>query len=138
MNIKEALERGSLRKIRPDRGLVDKELVEAEYDLQKARETLQEGDVKWSTVQSYYVMFHSARALLFSLGYREKSHAAILAVLEDQCFKGRLEEIFLDDYRAAMNARENADYHYTYSSETAKHLLKAAEEFMKRMGGLVG
>ena len=133
MNIKEALERGSLQRIRPARDLMEKELAEAEYDLQKAEQTLQDGDFKWSTVQSYYVMFHSARALLFSIGYREKSHAAILAVLEGQCLKGKLEESYLDDYRAGMNARENADYHHTYSPETANHLLKAAREFKGEM-----
>lgn len=66
-------------------------------DLERAKKTFDEQDNKWSTIQAYYSMFHSARALLFAKGYREKSHAclkfAIQALYVDE---GILEQKFVD------------------------------------------
>ncbi len=43
---------------RVSRETILKELEGAEYDLDKARRSLDQGDYKWSTVQAYYSMFH--------------------------------------------------------------------------------
>ena len=56
-------------KIKPfSRGatLAPKELETAKADLETARKTYKEGDYKWATIQIYYSMFHSARALLYA------------------------------------------------------------------------
>ncbi|MFH0987051.1 MAG: HEPN domain-containing protein [Candidatus Micrarchaeota archaeon] len=137
MNVKEAVEKGMLRKEKADRNLIEKELQEARYDLKKAEQNLKEDDIKWSTVQSYYAMFHAARALLFKDDYREKSHAGLKIFLEEMVSEGRLESMYLDDFRAAANARESADYHYSYSSETAKMLLNSAKEFVAKASKMV-
>ncbi len=137
MNIEEAIEKEHLKKITPDRELMKKELEEAKYDLKKAKETLEKKDYKWSTIQSYYVMFHSAKSFLYSLGYRENTHLGIIIVLEEQSLEGELESRYVNDYKAAKNARENADYNYSYSSEKAKYLVKTAEEFKKRIEEIV-
>jgi hypothetical protein len=63
-----------LVKIKEDRALINKELKGAEYDLSKAKKSLEDDDFKWATIKAYYSMFHSARALVFSKGYREKTH----------------------------------------------------------------
>ena len=83
MNIDECLRKGFLKKINIDRTLIDKELAEADYDLEKAEKAFKEKDFKWCIVKSYYSMFHSARSILFKTGYREKRHFAISIVLED-------------------------------------------------------
>ncbi len=137
MNVKQALEKGALRKIKPARDIIEKELREAEHDLKKAKENLNEDEPKWSTIQAYYSMFHSARALLFSLGYKERSHAALVAVLEEQVNEGKMEQSQLDDFKAAMNARESADYHYSYSLDTAKLLIESAEEFYNKIKKII-
>lgn len=137
MNIEDALKKGLIQEVKSDGELVNKELKEAEYDLEKASKTLEEGDYKWSIIQSYYTMFHSARALLFSLRYREKTHTGILIVLEEQRNQGKIQSSYLDDYRAAKNARENADYHYSYSSKKAEYLLEAAREFKEEMERMI-
>ncbi len=41
-----------------------KELETAADDLASAKRSLETGGYKWATIQSYYSMFHSARALL--------------------------------------------------------------------------
>lgn len=137
MDIESCLREGFLQRIKVERDLIEKELKEAEYDLDKAEHALGEGDFKWSIVKSYYSMFHAARAVLFSLGFKERRHFAIRVVLEDLNSKGKLEGKFISDFSAALGAREDADYRYTYSQETAAFLLKAAREFLTRMGKLI-
>ncbi|MBN1385542.1 HEPN domain-containing protein [Candidatus Woesearchaeota archaeon] len=137
MNIKECLEQGFLVRIGIDPNLIKKELVEAGYDMKKAGKAFTELDFKWSIIQSYYSMFHSGRALLFRLGYKERRHFAIGVVLEDLNKKGKLESRFVNDFNAAVDSREGADYHYIYSEEIAQHILDVAREFNKRLDRLI-
>ena len=138
MNIEECIEKRFLLRIEKDKKLVDKELKESEYDFSKAEKALNEGDYKWSIVKCYYAMFHAARAVLFNLGLREKKHFAVGVVLEDLNKKGKLESRFVNDFSAAMQSREDADYHYVHSKETAGHTLIAADEFKHKMKQLIG
>jgi uncharacterized protein (UPF0332 family) len=133
MDIESCLREGFLQPIKAERDLIKKEFEEAKYDLGKAERALEEDDSKWSIVKSYYSMFHAARAVLFSLGLKERRHFAIRVVLEDLSAKGKLENRFVSDFSAALEAREDADYRYTYSQETANYLLKAAGDFLARM-----
>src|SRR3989338_126651 len=100
MDIQECLREGFLRKVAADKKLVEKEMKEALYDFSKAEEALGSKDFKWAIVKSYYSMFHAARAVLFSLGYREKRHFAVQVVLEDLVKKGKLESIYLEYFSA--------------------------------------
>lgn len=136
MDIESCLQEGFLQRIEVERELIEKELEEARYDLNKAEHALEEGDFKWSIVKSYYSMFHAARAVLFSLGFKERRHFAIRVVLEDLNSRGKLESKFVSDFSAALVAREDADYRHTYSQETADYLLGAAKDFLSRMGRL--
>lgn len=122
-----------MQQIKVERDLIGKEIEEAKYDIGKAERALEEGDFKWSIVKSYYSMFHAARAVLFSLGLKERRHFAIRVVLEGLNAKGKLEGKFISDFSAALGAREDADYRYTYSQETAAYLLRAAGDFLARM-----
>ena len=133
MDIESCLREGFLQQIKVERDLIGKEIEEAKYDIGKAERALEDGDFKWSIVKSYYSMFHAARAVLFSLGLKERRHFAIRVVLEDLNAKGKLESKFISDFSAALGAREDADYRYTYSQETADYLLKAAGDFLARM-----
>jgi uncharacterized protein (UPF0332 family) len=137
MNIRECLGKGYLKRIKPDKRLVKKELDESGYDLKRANDNLRKGDYKWSIIAGYYSMFHAARALLFSLGYKEKRHFAINIVLEDLVKKGKLESIHLDYFSSAMEAREGADYSYKYSKEIAEDILEYAKKFTSEMKKLI-
>lgn len=63
---KKCLERGKIKRFSPGKKLAEKELRMAGEDWKISIESLKTGRYKWSTVQSYYSMFHSARALLYS------------------------------------------------------------------------
>jgi len=137
MRIEELLEKGFLTKIKKDPKLVKKELREAEYDLEKARLSLEQKDFKWSSIKAYYSMFHSARAVLFSIGLKDRRHFAVGMVLEELSKRGKLEVRFIDDFRAGMSAREDADYRHVYSAETAEYIVDVAGDFLKRMKKLI-
>ncbi len=67
------LERNKIKKFSPGKKLAKKELKLAQDDLKISLKSLSEGSYKWGIIQSYYSMFHSARALLYSKNYREKA-----------------------------------------------------------------
>lgn len=136
MELEECIEKGLLQRIKPDLELAAKEWKEAGFDLADAKALLKEKRFKRSTEASYYAMFHAAKAVLFKSGFREKAHYAVFVVLQDMTKKGGLEQRFADDYRAALHAREGADYHYTYSGETAADMVAIASSFVSEMGRL--
>ncbi|MBR9691674.1 HEPN domain-containing protein [Candidatus Woesearchaeota archaeon] len=137
MNIRKAIEERFLEKIEMDNELISKEFDESAYDFEKAQKAFEEEDYKWSIVKSYYSVFHSAKAMLFALGLKERKHFAISIVLEDLNLRGKLESIYVNDFKAASSAREDADYHYSYSKKSALHILEIAEEFNDKMEKLV-
>jgi uncharacterized protein (UPF0332 family) len=133
MNVKDLIEERYLEKIEIDEKLISKELKESDYDLKKAKDALEENDFKWSIIKSYYSMFHAAKAVLFSLGFREKRHFVIGIILERLSMEGKLQFKYINDYKGAMMAREDADYRYVYTRDTAEYLVEIAEEFTVKM-----
>ena len=122
-----------IQRFRASRETILKELEGAGYDLDKARRSFDQGDYKWSTVQAYYSMFHSARALLYSKGYREKSHSALLEALTALFVgTGLLERDYIDDLRDAKDMRESADYGMVFSEAGARTLIINADKFFRK------
>lgn len=124
------------RRIRPfSRGkkLVPKELKSAERDLEWARASWEQKNFKWCTVQAYYCMFHSARALLFFKGYTEKSHFCLYVAIRELFQKPNLiEKTIVDSLYTAMTLREDADYEDEFSKEGAQAALDSASRFIER------
>lgn len=118
-----------LTKIKSDRKLVLKEMKGAESDLQTARKSLQNGNFKWATIQGYYPIFHAARALLYSKGFREKSHYALLVAIRE-LFRDELDLPLIQGFEDAMNLRQTADYGLTFSEEGAIDVINTAEKFL--------
>jgi len=113
--------------------LVQKELKSAEEDIKDAKFGLSAGRFKWPTIQGYYAMCHAARALLFSRGYREKSHYCLYIALKELFVNSGLLSIdFAEAFYHAMRLRENADYRSLYSKSSAERILKNAEELLIR------
>lgn len=126
---KQLLGERRLTKIKPDRKLVLKEMKGAEMDLETARKSLQDGNFKWATIQGYYSIFHAARALLYSKGFREKSHYALLVAIRE-LFRDELDLSLIQGFTDAMNLRQTADYGLTFSEEGAIDVIKTAEKFL--------
>lgn len=126
---KQLLGERRLTKIKPDRKLVLKEMKGAKSDLETARKSLQDKNFKWATIQGYYSIFHAARALLYSKGFREKSHYALFVAIRE-LFRDELDLSLIQGFEDAMNLRQTADYGLTFSEEGAIDVIETAEKFL--------
>lgn len=132
--IRRLLEERRLVRTRISRSRIIKEMDGARYDLERAQKSLSDGDFKWATVQAYYAMFHSARALLYSRGYREKSHRALLQSIRELFLRtGELDNDLVEDLSNAMDLREEADYGMTFSETNARKMVENARNFIQRV-----
>ncbi|MGB7295889.1 MAG: HEPN domain-containing protein [Candidatus Aminicenantales bacterium] len=129
------------RKIRPfsrGKSLARKEIESVASDLEIAEKTYLDGNYKWATVQLYYSMFHSARALLFSKNLREHSYFCLVAAIRalfvgNQQFSSSL----LDGLKEAKSLREDADYYGRWSKRGCQKLLDTAHQFLDRARKIV-
>lgn len=113
--------------------MAKKELKLATEDLNAANKTFREKNYKWAVIQTYYSMFHSARALLYNKNYRERSHFCLIEAIRTLYVeKGELEIFFLEDLIKAKNLREAADYYGDYSPTNAKKLIERAGAFLEK------
>ena len=120
-----------LIKIKSSKEMIQKELSSAEYDLERARNSLNEEDFKWAAVQSYYSMFHAAKALVLKKGYREKSHfCLVIALRELYVNEDTLNAEMVENLELCMHLRHEADYGLTYHQESAETAIKYAEVFL--------
>lgn len=124
-------------KIRPfSRGveLVSKELSVAYSDLSDARFGFDGQRYKWATIQAYFAMFHAGRALIYSRGYREKSHYCLAVALRELFVdEDLLEAQAVRDLLDAMNLREDADYGAKFSYSGAEAVIGSAKGFIERV-----
>ena len=129
---KKCLESGKIKRFSPGKKLAAKELRLAEEDLKISLKSMAEGSYKWSIIQSYYSMFHSARALLYSKSYREKSHFCLIEAVRSLFVEtGKINVSLVEALLEAKNLREAADYYGNFSELNCKKLIKKAKEFLK-------
>lgn len=103
----------------------------AEHFLQRAKGNLKEEYFDVAFLMAYNSMFHSARALLFSKGFKERSHYCLVEFLKSK-FKDEKITYFadiLDSYRISRHAIQ---YSGELCSEVdAKEAIKDAKNFIK-------
>lgn len=120
------------------KGLVSKEIKQAESDYSFAKDSFERGIYKWSIIQSYYSMFHSARALLYKQGYRERSHYCLIVAMRDLYVdKGFLSHRLVESFQLGKTLRENADYYGEFSKDAASQMLEDTNEFLETAKKLV-
>lgn len=136
---KQCLESGKIVPFARGKNLAKKELLVAQNDLSDAKAGYEHQRYKWSTIQAYYAMFHAVRALIYSHGYREKSHyclaIALRALFVDE---GTMDAKLARDFLNAMNLREAADYEAKFSMEGAKAVIASAERFIEKAVAILG
>jgi uncharacterized protein (UPF0332 family) len=130
---KQCLESGKIVSFPRSKRLVQKEMEAARSDSSDAKTSYEDQRYKWSTIQAYYAMFHAARALIYSRGYREKSHyylaVALRALFVDE---SKMDARLVRDFLNAMNLREAADYEAEFSQSGAKAIIASAEKFIEK------
>ena len=130
---KEAIEKKKMFHFSKAKNLVDKELRVAIDDLAEAKDRFKHERYKYATINAYYATFHAARALLFSKGYRERSHYALYIAIEALFVETSiLEKRYSHILKDSMSLREDADYGGKFSKDGASLSISNAEEFIKR------
>ncbi|MCL4435717.1 MAG: HEPN domain-containing protein [Thaumarchaeota archaeon] len=122
--------------ITPKRNMILKEIEGAQEDLKDAEDSLQAKKLKWATIQAYYSLFHSARALLYSRGFREKSHYALFIAIRE-LFLNELGRDLVSSFENAMELRQEADYGLKFSEEGATETIKGAAGFLAKAKALL-
>lgn len=126
------LERGKIKTFPKAKQLVSKELELAKQDLKSAEESFLSKNYRWATIQSYYSMFHTARALIYQKGYREKSHFCLAEALKSLYISENiLSYEFLEALQLGKSLRENADYYGDFDKSGTESMLESAKDFLK-------
>ncbi|MCD6413697.1 MAG: HEPN domain-containing protein [Elusimicrobia bacterium] len=127
----DCLKKKKIKKFPPGKSLVKKEINAALKDFNEAEESLGKRKFKWSTIQAYYSMFHSARALLYSKSYREKSHYCLIVALKTLFVEmGELSISFVEGLQKGKRLREDADYYDDWSDTGAHEAIDMAGKFL--------
>ncbi len=130
---KRCLEKGKLREFPKGKGLFLKELKTAEEDLEESKENYKNKKFKWATIQAYYAMFHTGRALIYSREYRERSHYCLIVGLRTLFVSKRLlNSQTVEMLQQGKRLRESADYYSEWSQEGAHRMIESAEEFIRK------
>lgn len=139
LEYEDCLKRGKIKPFSRGSSLAPKELDTAASDLERARKTYQEGDYKWATIQIYYSMFHSARALLYARNLREHSHYCLISAIRNLYVETKQIPVnLIEGLQEAKDLREEADYYNRWSQVGCEKLLKLAEEFFEKAKAIIG
>lgn len=78
-------------------------------------------------------MYHASRALIYSKGYRERSHYCLFVALQELFIdRGILSADLVESFRNSMRLRETADYRSDFSEEGALSAIDRAEKMLKK------
>jgi uncharacterized protein (UPF0332 family) len=84
-------------------------------------------------------MYHAARALIYSEGYRERSHYCLLVALQELFVdRGMLNPDLAESFRNSMRLRETADYRSDFSEDGALLVIERAEMLLRRAKEILG
>jgi len=139
-DFEDCIREGLLRNIPPSREKADGSIRAANKWLEEAEKGLKNGIFNSSVLSSYLAMFHSARAILFFDGFREKSHYCIARYLEEKYVKNNLLEskwVELLDHHRELRHDSQYDISFFTSKNEAESALKTAKEFVERMSILL-
>lgn len=139
-NFKDCISKGLLRKIPSSEEKAKNSIKVAIEWLDEAEKSLAAGAINSSLLCSYLSMFHSARAILFHDGYREKSHYCVARYLEENYVKKGLLEAkwveLLDHHRDLRHMSQYSVESFA-TGEEAENALETAKEFLERMKKLL-
>jgi len=115
-------------------------LLRAEKALRSAKILLEHGEVEDSVSRAYYAMFHAAKAILFTMGVKAKTHKGVISSFGEHVVKkGVLDKEFADILRKAFDMRQRCDYE-TYAEleeELVKEVVSNAEKFVNKIKELL-
>src|SRR3989338_11697299 len=141
LRFKDCIEKGLLRKIPASEDNAVRSINKAESWLRESEKSFQGEAYDSSVLSSYLAMFHSARAILFLDGYREKSHACVARYLEEKYVsKKKLEKKWVEllDHHREIRHENQYDLSFFSTDEDTANALEVAKQFFERMKLLIG
>ncbi len=139
-DFKECIRQRLLRKVPESNRKAEKSLETAYNWLDEAKKNLAADSFNSCLISSYLAMFHSARAILFKDGFREKSHACIARFLEHMYVKpGILEQKYVDllDHRREIRHQNQYSFNFISTEEDCEQALETTKMFLSEMGKLI-
>lgn len=86
--------------------------------------------------RAYYAMLHAAKALLFNMGFRPKTHKGTISMLGEHVVnEGIMDEEYADAIRKAFDLRQKSDYepYAEIDEELVVEAIENAERFIERV-----
>ena len=138
-NLDDCFERGLLRKVEPSRIKSDQSLLQAADWLSEAEKNLEAGALRSAVSSAYLAVFHSARAVLFRDGVREKSHYCIGLYLQKYEHEGALEEEWPMPFDRIRSIRHSDQYSFMAKPTEDEVLagIDLSKRFIERMQRLL-
>ena len=137
--IEDCFRKGLLRRVEPSLNKSKESIKEAREWLSEARKNLAAEAFKSAISSLYLAIFHSARAVLFRDGVREKSHYCVGVYLEKYVEQGVLEEDWVLIFDRIRSVRHTDQYSFQVhpSKEEVESGIDIAGKFMNRMETLL-
>ncbi|MEW6222781.1 MAG: HEPN domain-containing protein [Candidatus Hadarchaeota archaeon] len=141
MSLEELLRDRIIRKTRPNRKLATDSLARARRDIDTARTLISNRKLDWSLAVSYNSMLQAGRALMFDQGYIPSSKEGHVAVVK--FLRASLGAEIVDRVVMVLNGLRKKRHRIVYeamdivSGDEAEQALKWAEEFVKRIDGIL-
>jgi uncharacterized protein (UPF0332 family) len=138
-DLENCFNRRLLRPVEPSNEKSRLSLKQAREWLDESEKNLENDAYRSAQISTYLALFHSARAILFRDGIREKSHYCIGIYLEKYVNSGDLEEEYVLLFDRMRSARNTDQYSFQIapSSEEVKSGIKSAGKFISRMDQLL-
>lgn len=138
-NIEDCFRKGLLRRVEPSLTKSKESIAEAREWLSEARKNVSAEAYKSALSSLYLAIFHSARAVLFRDGVREKSHYCVGVYLGKYVEQGVLEEDWVLIFDRMRSVRHSDQYSFQAhpSKEEVESGIDIAGKFVNRMEKLL-
>ncbi len=140
MNIEDCLNKGLLVKTTPDFKKAKSSTKMAEHKLEIAGMEFESKIFESAIISAYTSMFHSARAILFKDGFKERSHFAVFVFMSEK-YSNKIEKKYLNELNSLRLQRHNLMYGLEESSEAqeaeAESSIQLAKGFLKAIKKIV-
>lgn len=139
MKTEDCLRQGLLVKTKPDLKKAKLSIEMAEHKLEIAEKEFKHEIFENAIVSAYNSMFHSARALLFKDGFKERSHFTVFVYVKEK-YTEKIERKYLAELHSMRLYRHDLMYGLE-ASETqeteADSALKAAKGFLETVNKII-
>ena len=137
MKMAECFQKGLLKRTTPDMDNTLRSLELSLSNIEDATENMSIHRYRVVAISSYSSMFHSARAILFRDGIKERSHECIPVYLKEKYPQLETLANILDSYR---RFRHDAIYglDFAIDDKEAKAALDSATEFLEKIKIFLG